>query len=287
MFEILWIKTYIKNSECFIGGIYHPPKSIYNSKDLLVHLERTLEDIVTAASSVSPIIILAGDFNQLDNNDILNLGLQVALFAPTHKGHNLDRIYTSVPIYTNIKVITPTVITEHRAVLARSDSLLLVDHNKTKLTSVIRPHAPANHAALLKYLQTHSWQQLLALNDVQTATDLFYTTASQLLHTFYPTSTITTTSKDPPYMTPQIKRLLRKKNVLMRKGRTEEADAIRIKIRNDIIKHNSMTFKDTSARSCAKDMWDKVRVITGKSKGLQLPAALSSSGFAAEDFNIY
>ena len=35
-----------------------------------------------------------------------------------------------------IKVINPMVITEHRAVLARSDSLLMIDHNKTKLTSV-------------------------------------------------------------------------------------------------------------------------------------------------------
>ena len=52
--------------------------------------------------------------------------------------------------------------------------------------------------------------------DVQTQFDTFYNVALQLLDYFYPHHIITVTNRDPYYITPKIKSLLRRKNKLMR-----------------------------------------------------------------------
>jgi len=53
----------------------------------------------------------------------------------------------------------------------------------------------------------------------------FYAFATGLLDAFYPEHTVTVTSRDPSYVTPEIKVKLRRKNRLMRAGRVEEAVA--------------------------------------------------------------
>jgi len=65
-----------------------------------------------------------------------------------------------------------------------------------------------------------------SINDCQSEFDQFYATAHGLLNTYYPERTITITSRDPEYITPDIKAKLRRKNRLLRAGRIEEADAL-------------------------------------------------------------
>ena len=72
-FEILWIKTFINDRDCFIGALYHPPKPVYFTSDFLIHLEKSLDAI--SISSLNLYIILAGDFNQIDDNSITDMGL--------------------------------------------------------------------------------------------------------------------------------------------------------------------------------------------------------------------
>ena len=53
-----------------------------------------------------------------------------------------------------------------------------------------------------------------------------YSIMLDLLNKFYLEREITVTTCNPPYVTPTVKALLRRKNRLMHAGRTEEADAI-------------------------------------------------------------
>jgi len=55
---------------CFISS----PKASYSDQDLLKHLSDTIELIMT--NNTSPIVILAGDFNQLSHSDICAMGIQ-------------------------------------------------------------------------------------------------------------------------------------------------------------------------------------------------------------------
>jgi hypothetical protein len=89
---------------------------------------------------------------------------------------------------------------------------------------------------------------------------------SKLLNTYYPERTVTITAADPPYVTPSIRCMLRKKNKLMRAGRVEQATALAIKIGNSIKNFNSAELSRVDVVADPKSMWAKVRQLTGRSK---------------------
>ena len=52
----------------------------------------------------------------------------------------------------------------------------------------------------------------------------------QLLNQYYPEQVVTMTSRDPEYITPRIKAMLRRKSRLMRTGLVEEAGALSVRV---------------------------------------------------------
>ena len=77
-------------------------------------------------------------------------------------------------------------------------------------------------------------------DDVQQEFDRFYATVQDLLDRFYPERTIVITSADPEFVTPAVKAMLRQKNRLMCRGRTNEADILADRIGRAIISYNSV-----------------------------------------------
>jgi len=57
--------------------------------------------------------------------------------------------------------------------------------------------------------------------NTQVEFDYFYSTVLELLNQFYPEQTVTMTTRDPEYITPDIKTKLIRKNKRMRAGRVE------------------------------------------------------------------
>ena len=284
-FEILWIKVNT-GSNHYVGALYHPPKPVYCVSDLVSFIESTLDYIMASDVGTSPpLISLSGDFNQLNHMDILSLGLLPALYAPTHKGHNLDRIYVSQPAYSNAKVVQSTIVTEHRAVVARDDNNCIVDFNKKTNTATIRLRTPRQHAAVLSHLQTYSWDSVCSATEVQQAADLFYDQMKTIVDVYYPLSTITTTSRDPGFVTPEVKSMLRKKNYLMRRGRIEEANSIVKRVSKIIIEHNSVCFKGLNSRVDTRELWSNVNKVLGKTR--KISNILVDSKICAESLNTH
>ena len=73
-------------------------------------------------------------------------------------------------------------------------------------------------------------------------------------------------SRDPPFVTPTIKAMLREKNQLMRAGKVERAGALSLQIGQLITQANSqwLAKSDPGSAGGAKAMWAKVNSITGK-----------------------
>ena len=67
----------------------------------------------------------------------------------------------------------------------------------------------------------------------------FYQTITSWLEEFYPLRTITITSRDPEFITPEIKYLLRRRNAVMRQSRNEVAAALISRIGSLIAKQNT------------------------------------------------
>ena len=65
---------------------------------------------------------------------------------------------------------------------------------------------------------------------------------------FFPERKITVTSADPHFITPAIKSMLRRKNRLMRAGRTDEAGALAKRVRAAVTRQNSLLMRDCDIR---------------------------------------
>ena len=61
--------------------------------------------------------------------------------------------------------------------------------------------------------------------------------------------------------------MLRRKNRLMRAGRINEADALALRVRKLITRHNTKWLRDIHAKKNAKDAWAKIREITRGTSG--------------------
>jgi len=93
------------------------------------------------------------------------------------------------------------------------------------------------HTSKLILLSQHVYCSKFS-SDIQIEFDRFYSYLYDLLNSYYPERTITTTSSEPSFMTPALKAVLRRNDRLMRTGRTNEASALARRIGRIIRRHN-------------------------------------------------
>ena len=232
--------------------------------DLLDHIETHIEEISLDFPNAH--IVLAGDFNTMPNSEvIMRTGMMSIVAMPTRGDVKLDRIYTSALTFDNIKVITSTVKSDHKAILAYAGEVRELNQNKTRRHCTFRRHSPAQHAQFLASEKAPIFVIDPSCNP-QDEFDRFYEVIMQLLNTYYPERSITITSADPPYVSPAVKMMLRQKNKLMRAGKLGRAESLAAKIGAAIIRYNSTELKRVDVTVDSRSMWAKVRQLTGKSK---------------------
>lgn len=263
-----------------LGALYHPPKPQYQPAALLDYIEAGVDAVTAACPSAT--IVLAGDFNMLDDTEVATrAALQSIVDRPTRGANVLDRIYVNNPCYDTIRVVASTVKSDHKAVVAYTGLAHLQPLNKRRYRRPFRRRSPAQHAGFLKYASTLKIE-FDHNNDAQANFDAMYSVMVDLLNQFYPEQEITVTSSDPPYVTPAVKALLRRKNRLMRAGRTEKADAIAARIRTTITRNSMRWMRKVNTRKSAKDAWTKVREVT---RGPANHAGDHVIGLTAQIFN--
>ena len=89
------------------------------------------------------------------------------------------------------------------------------------------------------------------------------------------------TSRDPAYVTPRMKAMLRRKNRLMRAGRVEEAGALSARIGREIQSRSRTQLTKIDGRTDVKRMRTAVRQLTGRQKAV----ASVVDGVTAETLN--
>ena len=231
-------------------------------------------------------IVIAGDVNQLSDQDVVErTGLTQIVHQPTRGLNVLDKIYVSSPhIYSTVRVVASVVKSDHKAVVAFADSSCAPQ--KTRSQCVYRRHTPAQHAEFLRQTVKVDFTNPCptassdsAIN-AQAEFDHFYAVALQLLNRYYPERVITKTSRDPEYITPRIKHMLRRKNKLLRAGRVEEASALSVRVGQAIQNRCKMQMSRYNSMTDVGEMWAAVRRLTGH----QQPVA-RVDGITAETLN--
>jgi hypothetical protein len=177
----------------------------------------------------------------------------------------LDRV--SDAQYSGIKVVKSAVKSDHMAIVAYTGGGVKATVGKTRRVCKYRKHTSAQHAQFLASVLDPIYSGNTDVTvDPQVEFDRLYDVLRNLLDHYYPERTITITSADPPYVTTAVKCMLRRKNILMRSGRLEEAAAIAVKIADAIKRYNSAELCRVDVLADARTMWTKVRQLTGRSK---------------------
>jgi len=263
LLELLWVKVVQGGDVTFVGALYHPPAPLYEPTHLIDVVDAAVLSILREFPDAH--VALAGDLNMLPESEIVaRTGLSPIVFQPTRGNNRLDRIYVSDQQYTSVKVVKSTVESDHLAIVA-SAGCMVPSIGKTRRVCSFTKHTTAQHARFLASVL----EPVHLVNpdgDTQEESDRLYAKLTDILVTYYPTRSVTLTSADPPYITPTIKCMLRRKNHLMRAGRTEEAAALAVKIGTAIKSHNSAELCKVDMLSDPKSLWDKVRQLTGRSK---------------------
>jgi hypothetical protein len=219
--------------------------------------------------------VLVGDLNQLTDQDLEErTGLTQIVHQRTRGNSILDRVYITDPqLYSIVRIVTSVVKSDHRAVVVYADQTQCAQITKKTFQRTFRSKTPIQHTLFLQY-NAKMQQENLNNNmlkcfppekvDTQLEFDIFYSTAHSLLNQFYPERTTTVTSRDPQYVTPEIKAKLRRKNRLMRAGRIEEAGALAERIGRDLERRSKNRLKTINGKTDVKDMWAAVRQLTGR-----------------------
>jgi len=173
---------------------------------------------------------------------------------PTRGGNTLDRLYVSEECFATVKVLNSAIKTDHRAIVAVPHGPVIT-RGKVLTRVVYRRRSPPQHAALLRCLSEVDLSALLEASDPQRAWDLFNMETIGRLDTIYPLKMVTMTSTDPPYVTPAIKLLLKKKNRLIRAGRLKEASAYARRVGQAIKRAIREDLSDVDPRSGMRDLW--------------------------------
>lgn len=256
-FELMWVCV----DETFIAALYHPPQPIYRTESLLNHIELCIENLHQHFQSAE--VIVAGDLNQLSDQDIIErTGLIQIVRQPTRGVNLLDRIYVSKPVYSKVHVVSSVVKSDHKAIVAYTDEQPKLP--KVASQKIFRRKSPSQHALFLQYAAKEDFLSAQPCSDTQTQFDEFYSKAMSILNRFYPERAVTITTRDPEYVTPDLKLKLRRKNRLMRAGRTDEAGALAQQIGKDITRRECTRLRRVGNKADKGDIWAAVRRLTSR-----------------------
>ena len=141
----------------------------------------------------------------------------------TRDANTLDLVFVSRLMYDVTRVVDSVVKSDHKAVIVCNDQRVATC-NKRKEIKTYRKRSPNQHASFLEHIAKIEFY--LPHTDIEAAFDQFYSTALFLYNQCYPERPLTVSSRDPDYITPDLKAKLRRKNKLMLTGRVEVASAV-------------------------------------------------------------
>ena len=259
MFECLWVKIITKNSMFSVAAIYHPPDYSYDAKDLVEYLIDSCEQILLRDPNMN--IIIAGDINKLNIHDLLSQQSLIQMVkSPTRCNNILDVFVTNVSHYWK-KV-------QVRKSLLRSDHNIIItfpkDAIKAERTNLffrdVRDHRKQN---MFRDLDSVDWAK--TLND-DLSSDVMATQLYEILwpkfETCFPLIKVRSSSRDPPFMSPLVKHLLKKRKKAMRKN--DEETLIRLQNQISRLIHSNQVNAIKNEKNGSKKWWSKVNSMTGR-----------------------
>ena len=262
-FECLWVKITTENSSFNVAAVYHPPDHNYNADDLIEFLMDSCEQLLSENPNTK--IIITGDINRLNIRDLLNQLSFAQLVRSSTRGNNiLDVFVTNAPHYwKEIKVKKSLVRTDHNMIIAYSRNIIKAKRTNSFFRDV-REHRKLN---MLRELENVDWSKITKYD--QTPDEMIKQLYESLWPRFennFPLIKVRTSSRDPPFMSPLVKYLLKKRKKAIGVGDEESTFRLQNQI-NTLIRANQLNAvqkENQNHKTGTKKWWNNVNNITGR-----------------------
>src|SRR5688572_19210879 len=137
------------------------------------YIECSLEELLRIDPEA--LVVLAGDFNQLDVNEVtIRTGLTPMVHQPTRGVNTLDMFMISAPDLYSTKVLASVIKTDHRAIIVVTNTDGVRDRNKCSTKRIFRKKTPNQNASLLSDLKDFDDSSIRSILDPQESWDAFY-----------------------------------------------------------------------------------------------------------------
>ena len=254
-----------------LGTVYHPPQNDDNK--LRAHIFNSLDLILTNYPNSS--IVILGDFNQFKPRNLCSsFKLKKLVLKPTRGNNVLDQIYSNLSeYYSEPAILPPLGSSDHSSVFLqptgnKAPSLPTAQRQR-------RDCRVSNKNALFSSLQSVNWTPLYRLNSCENQLQNFQDLITEKIDIHLPTRTVKVHPTDKPWMTPDIKATIKKRQRAWLNG---NSDLYRLH-RNKVMSlcksarrrfyHNCISHLKNSN---PKKWWSNIKLLSGQSK----PAPLSS-----------
>jgi len=274
-FECIWIWLRPHRLPRPLSGIiccavYNPPDSTtQQQKDLVEYLIAGL-DTITAKHPDCGIVIM-GDFNGLDVNDILaNHNLRQIVNESTRGNNILDLIITNLDNkYKPPEITAPLGSSDHNTIEWRPNTT----NNNGKIPtthSYVRRFPQSSIDAFGRWVSNHSWfSDIENLTCATALTSSFTNELKTAINNFFPLKRIQKHCDDKPWMTTSLKQLINKRQKAFHSGNEELWRHYKNKVRHEISIRKRTYYSDKvkHLKTCEpKKWWDYIKKISGNTK---------------------
>ncbi len=234
---IICRKIVMQNSNVYVAAIYHPPDCDYDETDLIEYLIDTCEQILS--SKPNSRLIIAGDINKLNiiRNLLHQLPATQLVKVPTRGQNILDVFITNAHYdWKQVKVVKSLVRTDHDMIITYPRDVI----EAVRRNSYFREARQHDKMKMLSELQKVDWYTINT--DGQTLDEMmliFYETVWPIFKMCFPLIKVRTSSTDPPFMSPLVKHLLKKRKRAIQKGDSECQPRLQEQI-NKLIRKNQL-----------------------------------------------
>jgi len=215
-------------------------------------------------------IAVIGDFNHLPDR-LIKSGhdLKQIVTGNTHENSMIDLVYTNMHrVYKSPIHLSPLGLSKHHTILVKPlPSYSGKPPRKYKLQVPVM--SSNNRTFFAQDLREVAWDKLYKTDVCQKQCDIFYSTISSLLQKHFPLKTITKSDRDKPWVTPEFRELINKRELAWQTGETELWKEMRNRVNRQRKQLASKFYK--SKVECLKSTnpskwWKNVKFLTGNSK---------------------
>ena len=252
-----------------VNVTYHPPNT--NGTVVTEYLAHTINKIITDFPSAT--LIIGGDFNRLQLNDIETRFCLTTIDSPPTRGDScLDLLITNKPHQIeSASTFCSTLKSDHLAVIL--NPCMRIRPHRRKVSFI--DYTFKGFQNLNYNLSNFNFSELYLMLETNIAADWLDQTLSSLTSNAFPIRQVVMSDRDPLWMTPKSKWLIQKRKKATHKNDSTTCHKIDTKLQTQKI---SFLKKDSR-----KTFWDNVNNVTNRKASNK---TISTSSVNGENLNI-